>query len=178
MGFPRHATFRPMNNVTTSPQAAAPVPSKNHPALAETSEIRVFDLIESRQGEVAIDLARWISAPFAVWLAGLVPGESPAGSCSAGGNAPPRRREVELIAWAEGSFSLCSRTSCAATSALPAQDCWLAATAPSPWFMGWRQSRCQVDGLSSPPINLCSPRSIPTGHACMDVKPASRIWSI
>ena len=42
-------------------------------ALAETSEIRMFDLIESRQGQgggtwvhpqVAVDLARWISAPF------------------------------------------------------------------------------------------------------------------
>ena len=46
-------------------------------ALAETSEIRMFDLIESRQGQgggtwvhpqVAVDLARWISAPFAVWM--------------------------------------------------------------------------------------------------------------
>jgi len=48
-------------------------------ALAETSEIRMFDLIESRQGQgggtwvhpqVAVDLARWISAPFAVWMDG------------------------------------------------------------------------------------------------------------
>jgi len=46
-------------------------------ALAETSEIRMFDLIESRQGQgggtwvhpqIAVDLARWISAPFAVWM--------------------------------------------------------------------------------------------------------------
>ena len=46
-------------------------------ALAETSGIRMFDLIESRQGQgggtwvhpqVAVDLARWISAPFAVWM--------------------------------------------------------------------------------------------------------------
>jgi hypothetical protein len=48
-------------------------------ALSETSEIRMFDLIESRQGQgggtwvhpqVAVDLARWISAPFAVWMDG------------------------------------------------------------------------------------------------------------
>ena len=48
-------------------------------ALAETSEIRMFDLIESRQGQgggtwvhpqLAVDLARWISAPFAVWMDG------------------------------------------------------------------------------------------------------------
>jgi len=48
-------------------------------ALAETSEIRMFELIESRQGQgggtwvhpqVAVDLARWISAPFAVWMDG------------------------------------------------------------------------------------------------------------
>ena len=48
-------------------------------ALAETSETRMFDLIESRQGQgggtwvhpqVAVDLARWISAPFAVWMDG------------------------------------------------------------------------------------------------------------
>jgi len=50
-------------------------------ALAETSEIRTFDLIESRQGQgggtwvhpqVAIDLARWISADFAVWMDGFM----------------------------------------------------------------------------------------------------------
>lgn len=48
-------------------------------ALAETSEIRMFDLIESRQGQgggtwvhpqVAIDLARWVSPEFAVWMDG------------------------------------------------------------------------------------------------------------
>ena len=44
-------------------------------ALAQTTEIPVFDLIQSRQGDgtwvhpqVAVDLARWISAPFAVWM--------------------------------------------------------------------------------------------------------------
>lgn len=53
-------------------------------ALVETSEIRMFDLIESRQGQgggtwvhpqVAVDLARWISAPFAVWMDGWFLGE-------------------------------------------------------------------------------------------------------
>ena len=48
-------------------------------ALSQTTEIPVFDLIQSRQGhgggtwvhpQVAVDLARWISAPFAVWMDG------------------------------------------------------------------------------------------------------------
>jgi len=48
-------------------------------ALSQTTEIPVFDLIVSRQGngggtwvhpQVAVDLARWISAPFAVWMDG------------------------------------------------------------------------------------------------------------
>lgn len=48
-------------------------------ALEGSSGIRMFDLIEARQGygggtwvhpQVAIDLARWISAPFAVWMDG------------------------------------------------------------------------------------------------------------
>lgn len=53
-------------------------------ALAETSGLRMFDLIEFRQGQGggiwvqpqgAVDLARWISAPFAVWMdAAAAPG--------------------------------------------------------------------------------------------------------
>jgi hypothetical protein len=48
-------------------------------ALAQTTEIPVFELVQSRQGngggtwvhpQVAVDLARWISAPFAVWMDG------------------------------------------------------------------------------------------------------------
>ena len=48
-------------------------------ALSQTTGIPVFDLIVSRQGnsggtwvhpQVAVDLARWISAPFAVWMDG------------------------------------------------------------------------------------------------------------
>lgn len=84
-------------------------------ALSQTTEIPVFDLIQSRQGhgggtwvhpQVAVDLARWISAPFAVWMDGWfleslqqahpAPVESP----------PPRLREVEVIALVERSISL------------------------------------------------------------------------
>jgi hypothetical protein len=48
-------------------------------ALSQTTEIPVFDLIQSRQGQgggtwvhrqVAVDLARWISPAFAVWMDG------------------------------------------------------------------------------------------------------------
>lgn len=48
-------------------------------ALAETTEIPVFALVESSRGQgggtfihpqLAVDLARWISAPFAVWMDG------------------------------------------------------------------------------------------------------------
>ena len=84
-------------------------------ALSQTTEIPVFDLIQSRQGhgggtwvhpQVAVDLARWISAPFAVWMDGWfleslqqahpAPVESP----------PPRLREVEVIALVERSITL------------------------------------------------------------------------
>jgi hypothetical protein len=84
-------------------------------ALAETSEIRMFDLIESRQGQgggtwvhpqVAVDLARWISAPFAVWMDGWflesiqpAPVDTPA----------PRLREAEVIALVERSIGLFER---------------------------------------------------------------------
>jgi hypothetical protein len=48
-------------------------------ALSQITEIPVFDLMESQRGngggtyvhpQVAVDLARWISAPFAVWMDG------------------------------------------------------------------------------------------------------------
>jgi hypothetical protein len=87
-------------------------------ALAETSGIRMFDLIESRQGQgggtwvhpqVAVDLARWISAPFAVWMDGWfleslqqarpAPVETPS----------PRLREAEVIALVERSITLFER---------------------------------------------------------------------
>jgi hypothetical protein len=84
-------------------------------ALAETSEIRMFDLIESRQGQgggtwvhpqVAVDLARWISAPFAVWMDGwfleILQQAHPAPVES----LSPRLREVEVIALVERSIPL------------------------------------------------------------------------
>jgi hypothetical protein len=85
-------------------------------ALAETSEIRMFDLIESRQGQgggtwvhpqVAVDLARWISAPFAVWMDGWFlesiqhPQPTPVETI-----AVPRLREAEIITLVERSIGL------------------------------------------------------------------------
>ena len=85
-------------------------------ALAETSEIRMFDLIESRQGQgggtwvhpqVAVDLARWISAPFAVWMDGWFlesiqhPQPTPVETI-----AVPRLREAEVITLVERSIGL------------------------------------------------------------------------
>jgi len=84
-------------------------------ALSQTTEIPVFDLIQSRQGhgggtwvhpQVAVDLARWISAPFAVWMDGWfleslqqaqpTPLETPS----------PRLREAEVISLVERSITL------------------------------------------------------------------------
>jgi hypothetical protein len=86
-------------------------------ALSTEARISVHALIESRAGgvdggetwihpRVAVDLARWISAPFAVWMDGWfleslqqarpAPVESP----------PPRLREVEVIALVERSITL------------------------------------------------------------------------
>jgi hypothetical protein len=88
-------------------------------ALAETSEIRMFDLIESRQGQgggtwvhpqVAVDLARWISAPFAVWMDGWFlesiqhPQPTPVETI-----AVPRLRETEVITLVERSIGLFDR---------------------------------------------------------------------
>lgn len=46
-------------------------------ALSRNTEIRVYDLVISKPGDgtwihprLAVDLARWISAEFAVWMAG------------------------------------------------------------------------------------------------------------
>ncbi|MFO7628206.1 MAG: KilA-N domain-containing protein [Prochlorococcaceae cyanobacterium] len=87
-------------------------------ALAETSEIRMFDLIESRQGQgggtwvhpqVAVDLARWISAPFAVWMDGWFL-ESVQQAQPAPLETPlPRLREAEVIALVERSIGLFER---------------------------------------------------------------------
>jgi hypothetical protein len=83
-------------------------------ALESVAGISVHALVESRSGgaggggtwvhpQVAVDLARWISAPFAVWMDGWflesiqqiqpTPVETPS----------PRLREVEVIALVERS---------------------------------------------------------------------------
>jgi hypothetical protein len=87
-------------------------------ALAETSEIRMFDLIESRQGQgggtwvhpqVAVDLARWISAPFAVWMDGWFLESVQQGQPTPVETTAPRLREAEVISLVERSISLFER---------------------------------------------------------------------
>jgi len=87
-------------------------------ALAETSEIRMFDLIESRQGQgggtwvhpqVAVDLARWISAPFAVWMDGWFLESLQQAQSTPVETPPPRLREAEVIALVERSIGLFER---------------------------------------------------------------------
>jgi hypothetical protein len=84
-------------------------------ALAETSGIRMFDLIESRQGQgggtwvhpqVAVDLARWISAPFAVWMDGWFLESLQQAQPAPVVSPPPRLREVEVIALVERTITL------------------------------------------------------------------------
>ena len=87
-------------------------------ALAETSEIRMFDLIESRQGQgggtwvhpqVAVDLARWISAPFAVWMDGWFLESVQQPQPAAVETTAHRLREAEVIALVERSIDLFER---------------------------------------------------------------------
>jgi hypothetical protein len=88
-------------------------------ALAETSEIRMFDLIESRQGQgggtwvhpqVAVDLARWISAPFAVWMDGwFLESVQQAQPAPMETTAVPRLREAEVITLVERSIVVFER---------------------------------------------------------------------
>jgi len=88
-------------------------------ALAETSEIRMFDLIESRQGQgggtwvhpqVAVDLARWISAPFAVWMDGwFLDSVQQLQPTPVEATAAPRLRQAEVIALVERSIGLFDR---------------------------------------------------------------------
>jgi hypothetical protein len=88
-------------------------------ALAETSEIRMFDLIESRQGQgggtwvhpqVAVDLARWISAPFAVWMDGwFLESIQQAQPASVETTAVPQLRQVEVITLVERSIVVFER---------------------------------------------------------------------
>ena len=87
-------------------------------ALTETSEIRMFDLIESRQGQggstwvhpqVAVDLAHWISAPFAVWMDGWFLESLQQSAPAPLGTTQPRLREVEVIDLVEHSICLFER---------------------------------------------------------------------
>jgi hypothetical protein len=87
-------------------------------ALAETSEIRMFDLIESRQGQgggtwvhpqVAVDLARWISAPFAVWMDGWFLESAQQAQPAPMETTAPRLREAEVIALVERSIVVFER---------------------------------------------------------------------
>ena len=88
-------------------------------ALSQTTEIPVFDLIQSRQGhggstwvhpQVAVDLARWISAPFAVWMDGwFLESVQQAQPTPLETTAAPRLRETEGIALVERSIGLFER---------------------------------------------------------------------
>ena len=87
-------------------------------ALAETSGIRMFDLIESRQGQgggtwvhpqVAVDLARWISAPFAVWMDGWFLENVQQAQPAPVETTAPRLREAEVITLVERSIVVFER---------------------------------------------------------------------
>ena len=87
-------------------------------ALAETSGIRMFDLIESRQGQgggtwvhpqVAVDLARWISAPFAVWMDGWFLESVQQAQPAPMETTAPRLREAEVITLVERSIVMFER---------------------------------------------------------------------
>jgi len=87
-------------------------------ALSQTTEIPVFDLIQSRQGhgggtwvhpQVAVDLARWISAPFAVWMDRWFLENIQQASKAPVETVSPRLREVEMITLIESSLNLFDR---------------------------------------------------------------------
>jgi hypothetical protein len=79
-------------------------------ALESVAEISAHALVESRSGgaggggtwvhpQVAVDLARWISAPFAVWVDGwFLESVQQAQSAPVETTAVPRLREAEVIA--------------------------------------------------------------------------------
>ena len=78
----------------------------------------MFDLIQSRQGhgggtwvhpQIAVDLARWISAPFAVWMDGWFLESVQQSAPAPLGTTAPRLREVEVIDLVERSISLFER---------------------------------------------------------------------
>lgn len=68
----------------------------------------------ARQGtwvhpQVAVDLARWISAPFAVWMDGWFLESVQQAAPAPVGTTPPRLREAEVIALVEQSIGLFER---------------------------------------------------------------------
>ncbi|MEA5413602.1 KilA-N domain-containing protein [Synechococcus sp. BA-132 BA5] len=86
-------------------------------ALSTEARISVHALIESRAGgvdggetwihpQVAVDLARWISAPFAVWMDGWFLESLQQAHPAPVESHPPRLREVEVIALVERSITL------------------------------------------------------------------------
>ena len=87
-------------------------------ALSQTTEIPLFGLIESRQGQgggswvhpqVAVDLARWISAPFAVWMDGWFLETSQQAPAPPAPVTSPRLKAAELLALVERSIGLFER---------------------------------------------------------------------
>jgi len=87
-------------------------------ALSQTTEIPVFDLIQSRQGhgggtwvhpQIAVDLARWISAPFAVWMDGWFLESVQQAQPAPVETTASRLREAEVITLVERSIVLFER---------------------------------------------------------------------
>jgi hypothetical protein len=83
--------------------------------LSKTTEIPVIDLIEARKGQgggtwvhpqVAVDLARWISAPFAVWMDSWLLERIQQVQPAALATPQPQLREDDLIALVERRIGL------------------------------------------------------------------------
>ena len=90
-------------------------------ALESVAGISVHALVESRSGgaggggtwvhpQVAVDLARWISAPFAVWMDGwFLDSVQQLQPAPVEATAAPRLRQAEVIALVEHSIGLFDR---------------------------------------------------------------------
>jgi len=89
-------------------------------ALESVAGISVHALVESRSGgaggggtwvhpQVAVDLARWISAPFAVWMDGWFLESVQQAEPAPVVTPPPRIREAEVISLVERSIGLFER---------------------------------------------------------------------
>jgi KilA-N domain len=89
-------------------------------ALESVAGISVHALVESRSGgaggggtwvhpQVAVDLARWISAPFAVWMDGWFLESAQQALPAPVDTTSPRLREAEVIALVERSIGLFER---------------------------------------------------------------------